>query len=1607
MSTKIREPIQKLVYSKDSSMNLGASGSADASIMGLFKSSSSLARSIRQQPSTNASSSLKSSGALIINSTAMNVNEKSLSMSKASFKPSVSSTSKDIKIRNITHDYTNIDVNEDTYKILSSLRSQKRMRNLDILDEYEVWKTNYDDETETNVKNKVNELQNQLDSTQNEIYSKFTMKDDELIPLSQNDIDGIAQFYHSVIQSRDNNIEDTLKYSMDKFSECYSTVMLKIVTLSRELDLTGFLLEEEIKKLTDDKTAYITNWTNCKKNLYNKLIKEIRDREKEIVENSQKDLVEFILRWKNVKLNNYLKELKEFLQSKEIIDNEERYTLIENIKKDQIDIYEKRKQLIFEKVFKLPYEEINTKSTEKVNKELDEIYSYAEKTFIHHIEILVKNSEDIEKKSLEEIERFKQNVDTVSYDFTKDNHNEKKYNDYDDIDSITALIDKEVNPIIAKNKEDRTNYISKINTYIDEYDEYTHNISTKIINIYLSLGKLHDEHRRNLSHEEKKYLISIAKATDNDEDIILAKETELQKILIEMRNCINKEELDGGLAGCFKIMDELEVEYRDYFKIIDDLLNSHEGIIGGAFQTYEEKVLKLFGKLAPALKEEIENRRNIESNFLSKKKEAEIAYEEAKAAEEEAKNNEKAGKKAKPAPKKQDKKPALKKGEVPPPLVPPREITEYKSKLEHDYLVDYTVEELIKHFLRNIIYNRDDDIFELKPKTKEELERIQKEKEEKEKEEKEKQDAAAGKKKKPDSRSSKKSDKKDPNKSSASLPSSPTETNIDFYSAFDPYNADPVKTFVSPQSMTNLKLLSEDNYFTVDNIVNAFNGLFEMLTDKLAASQKSKVDESKLNDNETREEHLSELDMRLKLLSPKKGKIEVEEYDKRLAELEKHDAKLKAHKEDIMKKNEQDTNDNNALLEKVDKNFSELSTNYETLSKQIEEEENGKGLEDKFKQFKTMYYDFISQLNEDEVKLNDYAVKAPQGLMQLNKNYILSLLPISKGGTYSDREIEFTKGELNAIDENELKKAIEERTQMNKEKIDKIKADAEAFLKDVEEKYAISAENISAKDGVGKKFGAPKRLVNDIIINIKIKCNQAMEGLDNLFKQLQGELSTFNSLKDITKLNEALKKDDLPIKVRKLLSRINTCVFYYGKYIDAFKPTLLSSYALTRVIMKENIESSEIVNKEDIDADEVLKNEELTSLGFLAKSYADPSQAASNAKGAQKGATGEPLFNSEISSIDERVKAECAKIYVGNFAKYLNPQEKIPDSLIPFILSVKSEMELMRLKCVRELRTFCQSLYKYSIEIPQVVVKYIFMNSSLKNKESNEAAISAFEAVKSNSAKTKEKLSSILGPYLANPYFEDKLKEISSEDDTRSQSMIESINKTQFAIIENDEQSSKEFTTRLLNNFECLMMLFDNFIFEEEFISLGDEEYFKQRQKYNELLKLKAGIEEMSKSGQTGNKNVKAQNLDASNFNLDSKRTFKKVYKGINYTEGKNNYYKLFTETVKNCVENSEEKIKVLESEYSKENYSKSITGIKLQNNKNLFIFRNEYYKTHCEEFNVSITNAIAKFNKERFEELEYKHKWDEMINKLKEAIAVKDKDILNEEKKDNVVLNK
>jgi len=131
---------------------------------------------------------------------------------------------------------------------------------------------------------------------------------------------------------------------------------------------------------------------------------------------------------------------------------------------------------------------------------------------------------------------------------------------------------------------------------------------------------------------------------------------------------------------------------------------------------------------------------------------------------------------------------------------------------------------------------------------------------------------------------------------------------------------------------------------------------------------------------------------------------------------------------------------------------------------------------------------------------------------------------------------------------------------------------------------------------------------------------------------------------------------------------------------------------------------------------------------------------------------------------------------------------------------------------------------------------------------------------------------------LANPYYFENLVKIENNEVVRSIDFLEEINKNQIEILDNEEKMADLFYKRMTNNFEALTTIFDNFIFEEEYISLDDEEYFKERKDYNTLLKLKPE--------------------NKGNLNLDSKRTFKKIYIGLDRNLIKVNYFERFQDFI-------------------------------------------------------------------------------------------------------------
>jgi len=155
-----------------------------------------------------------------------------------------------------------------------------------------------------------------------------------------------------------------------------------------------------------------------------------------------------------------------------------------------------------------------------------------------------------------------------------------------------------------------------------------------------------------------------------------------------------------------------------------------------------------------------------------------------------------------------------------------------------------------------------------------------------------------------------------------------------------------------------------------------------------------------------------------------------------------------------------------------------------------------------------------------------------------------------------------------------------------------------------------------------------------------------------------------------------------------------------------------------------------------------------------------------------------------------------------------------------------------------------------------------------------------FKIIEENSEKKKEEIYSQLGPYLANPYYYENLVRIELSEESRSKQFLEEINQNQLYLLENEEKMADIYIKRITNNFEALTTIFDNFIFEEEYISLDDEEYFKQRKDYNTLLKLKPE--------------------NKGNLNMDSKRTFKKIYSGLDRNLLKINYFEKYQDFIIN-----------------------------------------------------------------------------------------------------------
>ena len=200
------------------------------------------------------------------------------------------------------------------------------------------------------------------------------------------------------------------------------------------------------------------------------------------------------------------------------------------------------------------------------------------------------------------------------------------------------------------------------------------------------------------------------------------------------------------------------------------------------------------------------------------------------------------------------------------------------------------------------------------------------------------------------------------------------------------------------------------------------------------------------------------------------------------------------------------------------------------------------------------------------------------------------------GGNYDKAEIDWYQVQMD-----EINKMIGDckTTRLSKVKellaqIEKLKVEPEkAFNVD----YKRSIDELSAKDGLGKVYGQPRRFVQERMRSEMTKCEEAQKGIN---KQLEAlEKLNFQALNNYgSDFDFKGEKIPLSIRIRQSLVALVRMMIHYGKHMGAFKVDGQTPMPedLKRITYLEKSEAIDL-QEEEIELDKTRALDELEFLG--------------------------------------------------------------------------------------------------------------------------------------------------------------------------------------------------------------------------------------------------------------------------------------------------------------------------------------------------------------------------------------------------------------------------
>jgi hypothetical protein len=947
-----------------------------------------------------------------------------------------------------------------------------------------------------------------------------------------------------------------------------------------------------------------------------------------------------------------------------------------------------------------------------------------------------------------------------------------------DEEKLLQIINTEFRSLVDQRKREWQDLTKKTIKFLDENDARSQEVAFNLLNFVKSIGQVADEQQKRLKEEEQKYSNDLAKRGDQlDEDVEKIEEKFNNKVE-ELKRTVTPGDLEKSLQECIAVIEEIASENRKYTEDASETISKHSLKISANFLVFLTKILEKFGIFSIERKDEVISLLKVKKSNMNNLK-----------TPDEAKRR----------------------------LSSIKDIQEVKVNVEVEeveilgkkWIVHCSLAELAKDLLVT-----DED------KEKENAKRLREE--EKRKEEEKRMIEEQQKKEELKKMKGKPSVRVEDVKKEEIVQQLVQELEIE-------EDNRPMDPFGNLCLLDSLSISA--SYFTT-----ILTSLQQNFSQFIKESELSALNDSKSSDSSLLNSIREELDEKLRFLWPRKGKLEVNEFSNRSLEIKRHHSRWDRFLQEMSPKKDQYSKDFSILTKEINENLLKYKKEQDAIRLQLPKSTSIAEFQGLMRKSKDLEMTLFQKGSEIIQKLEELSSDLPEKLINSCEDYLNNLILFEKGGDFDEKEVEYYRSKAKIVQD-----SLQSECNKRRETLESLKKKFETDRLDpvrlFEKDYGNSLEGLAAKEGIGKKYGAPKRTAQEKIRAEMTKCEKAQEGIEQILQSIHELVVEFQE--NLSKKSEFYRREpSLCIAFRKLLISFRICCQKYGNHVQAFKDENLPN--IKTITWKED-QSSIGASIEEV-------NLEAMRLEIL---Y-EPLQELAISKNPGN-------FTQKIAEIEKNAREESLKLYAG---------KALPDAVDRYYKLMKYYAEEFRTNRCKVLRETCLKLLESLSLIVPACLQSLQLSFEFQFQELCEKIGQKFEKDYLPDEKMRKKHSKALRPNLSNPSCALELETLNSNEIERFERVKSSLTELISDFSRTSKEISESFRIKIQNNSEVLLYLFDVFFIYDDFSYVpGDEAPEVKRSHIKQLMSKK----KTGKSSESGDFRGKKKNWNTvvfSNFGI-------------------------------------------------------------------------------------------------------------------------------------------